>query len=142
MKKALFRILLMSLMLSFTGCMNTGETHSLADGSSPAAYKKGVLDGEKELKNGTLAIESFGLPSPWSPVYAQILKQRYGIEEQTVAGCCVDAEIIGHAEGFNSVMDKAIKQRYRKDVFEEAAAEAIAFYNAKKAAQDSPPKDK
>lgn len=126
MKIAIMNLLVVATLLSFAGCAGTSDL------SSPVAYHRGTKDGKEELKKGALAVESFGLLAPWTPIYSRILKERYGVEERIVAGCSVDSDIIGHADGFNTVMERAITEKYGKDVFAEAATEARSEYNMKK----------
>ena len=126
MKIAIINLLLVATVLSFAGCSATSDL------SSPVAYQQGTKDGKEELKKGVLAVESFGLLAPWTPIYIKILKKRYGVEERIVSGCSVDSDIIGHADGFNTVMKRAITEKYGKDVFAEAATEATSEYNKKK----------
>ncbi len=89
-----------------------------------ASFIQGKADARKELKEGTLAIETMGLLVRHHGHYAKILKERYNIQVRGVAGCMVNSFIIGHAEGFNQVMNAEIKRRFGKNVFEHALTEA------------------
>ncbi len=125
MKIAIINLLVVATLLSFAGCAGTSDL------SSPVAYRRGTRDGKEELKKGVLAVESFGLLAPWTPTYVRILKERYGVEDRIVTGCSVDNDIVGHADGFNTVTKRAITEKYGKDVFAEAATEARSEYNKK-----------
>jgi hypothetical protein len=118
-----FFLLLTAMTLA--GCAHDADYE---ESYSKSAYHKGRADARSELSKGVLAIESFGLPPPWVRLYEKILKERYGIEDRTVAGCMVNDEIIGHAKGFNEVMEREIKKRWPEDVFEQASIEAHKEY--------------
>ncbi len=102
--------------------------------SSP--HQRGIKEARDKISQGKLAIETYGKPLQWRSEYNRILFERYGIENRSVAGCIVDGQILGHAEGFNSVMKKTIKQRHGKDVFDKTSAEAEAKFVEANAAKE------
>ncbi|MCB1225129.1 MAG: hypothetical protein KDK99_04895 [Verrucomicrobiales bacterium] len=114
------------LALTALACHSPDQGHGLP--FSEAAYAKGKSDAQAELKKGHLALESFGYPASWSDLYQEMLKERYDIEDRRVAGCVIDGHILGHANGFNEVMEAEIHRRYGKDVFEKVSAEAQETY--------------
>jgi len=116
MKVLLYRILFgITSLLLVTSCATDYSRRDAAKGRS---------DARADLSAGKLALESFGLPAPWAGTYARLLRERYGIEKRSVAGCVVDSGIVSHADGFNEVMRAEIKRRFGVDVFERTAAEA------------------
>jgi hypothetical protein len=117
--------LLLLTAMTLAGCAHDADYE---ESYSKSAYHKGRADALSELNKGVLAVESFGLPPAWVRLYEKILKEKYGIEDRTVAGCMVNDEIIGHAKGFNEVMEREIKKRWTEDVFEQASNEAHKEY--------------
>ena len=116
MKTILLRILLgIASLLLITSCATDYSRRDAAKGRS---------DARNDLRAGKLANEGFGLPAPWASTYDRLLHQRYGVEARSVAGCLVTRDIVGHAVGYNEVMDAEIKRRFGADVFERTAAEA------------------
>jgi len=95
---------------------------------STSAYEKGHDDAERDLKAGRLALEIFGLPAPYFGEYTKLLLDRYHIELHQVAGCVIDNQIAGHANGYNEVAIKEIERRYGKDILETARQEASERY--------------
>ncbi len=51
--------------------------------------------------------------------YARLLKERYGVELNYVAGCVVTEELVGYADGYNSTSKQLLEQKYGKDIFAE-----------------------
>jgi len=88
------------------------------------AYQAGHEDAGKDVREGRLIIESFGLPPPWDADYAKLLKERYGIELRAVAGCVVDDNIVGHRKGYNEVSEAEIQRRFGSDILEKTQLEA------------------
>jgi hypothetical protein len=116
MKTILLRILFgIASLLLITSCATDYSRREAAKGRS---------DARNDLRAGKLANEGFGLPASWASTYDRLLRQRYGVESRSVAGCVVTSEIVGHAVGYNEVMDAEIKRRFGADVFERTAAEA------------------
>jgi len=114
------RIALLAL-LALMGCSPNPDF-------SRSAYLRGIADAEAELADGRLALERFGYPPPWLPAYRRILRERHGIEERSVAGCVVDAEVTSHAQGFNEVMNREIRRKWPGEILDRAAQEAAAQY--------------
>lgn len=92
--------------------------------TSSRAKARGRTDAQADISAGKLAIESFGLPSPDAPVYRRLLKERYGIELRPVAGCVVDEQILGHAAGYNEVMNAEITRRHGPGLFDKVSEES------------------
>jgi len=95
-----------------------------------SAYKKGHDDAERDVKAGRLALEIFGLPAPYFGEYTKLLLNQYHIELRRVAGCVIDEQISGHAQGYNEVAMKEIERRYGKDMLETARQEASQRFEA------------
>lgn len=98
---------------------------------SEAAAIQGRADALKELAQGTLALETMGLPPVSRGAYMDLLKQRHGIQLRAVAGCIVTSTITGHARGFNEVMMAEIQKRFGPDALANAERHAEAQTSAK-----------
>jgi hypothetical protein len=89
-----------------------------------AAAVSGQANALKEIAEGRLALETYGLPSRTRGPYIDLLKTKYDIQLRAVAGCIVDSTITGHARGFNEVMMTEIEKRFGADALAKAEAEA------------------
>lgn len=89
-----------------------------------SARRAGEAQAKDDLRKGRLALETYGLPMPEE--YAQILRNRYGIEVRPIAGDTdVTAKVIGHEEGYNKVSEPEIIRRFGNGVIERAAEESL-----------------
>lgn len=110
---------LAAVLLSGCGAStNEGVLFSLA-------RKIGAKDAKSHVAANKLAVESFGMPAAWMGEYKKLLKSQYDIELRTVAGCVVDDRILGHAEGYNKVMETEIKRRFGGDALKRAQQDAM-----------------
>ncbi len=98
---------------------------------SEAAALQGRADALKELAQGTLALETMGLPPRSRGAYMDLLKQRHGIQLRAVAGCLVTPSLTGHARGFNEVMLAEIQKRFGPDALAQAERDAESQTSAK-----------
>ncbi len=89
-----------------------------------AAYQQGKAAATRELAEGKLALETYGLPPVSRRAYMDLLKQRHGIQLRAVAGCIVNSTITGHARGFNEVMMAEIEKRFGPDALTKLIEEA------------------
>ena len=97
-------ICILAAML-LTGCVFNDTVQDTADHTtySRRAYIAGQADARRDIQHGVLAIEAHGLGAGYGK-YAEILKQRYGIEERGVAGCGIlDNKTEGHLRGYNGI---------------------------------------
>lgn len=130
------RLLTVALSIGmFSAAAETQKPGTVATGGgdnhhSASAYKKGHDEAERDLKAGRLALEIFGLPAPYFGEYTKLLLERYHIEIRQVAGCVIDAQVSGHAKGYNEVAMKEIERRYGKDIFETTRQEASKRFEA------------
>lgn len=102
---------------------------------SKSAYESGRVDAERDLRAGRLIVEIYGFPLRGEPEYAQMLRDRYGVELRRVASDIVDVNAIGHAMGYNVVSEAEIKRRFGSDVFERLQQEAERIYNQRQRPQ-------
>jgi hypothetical protein len=82
-----------------------------------------------DLLRGHYEILGLGLPAPWHPEYARLLRERYGIQERVVAGCVVSKSLLAYVEGYNSVTMSAANRKFRRDIFHESIADASRNWN-------------
>jgi uncharacterized protein (DUF2141 family) len=78
-----------------------------------SAYMRGRTDAKKDAKSNRLALEAFGFGTitPGAPNFSDEALKQCGIEINHTAGCVVGPRIVGHANGYNSVMIEEIKRR-------------------------------
>ena len=119
------------MILVLAGGLLLFGSGALAQPSSLKAYEAGRADAEKDIRANVLALERFGLPAAWDGEYSRILQEKYRILVRPVAGCVVNADIIGHAKGYNEVSRPEIERRFGADVFEKARKEAAKLHREK-----------
>ena len=92
----------------------------------------GSLVAHFDVARGHYEVQSYGLPASWRPEYARLLRERYGIEHHTVAGCVVTESLVSYVSAYNSVVRAAAKRKFGHDVFPECAADAKGMQRAVK----------
>jgi hypothetical protein len=68
---------------------------------------------------GYYSIKVRGLPPPYSGETYQLLWERYGVNVEAVGGCMTPEGTAAFADGYNSVSERLLNQRFRKDILEE-----------------------
>jgi hypothetical protein len=86
--------------------------------------RNGQADAKRDLADGHLQLHSFGLPAPWVPEYARLLKERLGVEYRPVAGCVVTEELVSNTAAYNKVMISEIERRFGTGVLQQIRDEA------------------
>lgn len=66
---------------------------------------------------------------------AQLLRERYGIEVQTVALCIVSETLRSYADSYDEVSAAAANHKFRHDVFKECAEVAQSQWELQRAAK-------
>jgi hypothetical protein len=97
---------------------------------SRSAYERGRRDGEADIHAGRLVFEDYGFPRKGQEEFADILRERYGVELRRVDDDIVDDTTVGHARGYNEVSDAEIERRFGASVIQNAAGEAAEHYDA------------
>jgi hypothetical protein len=92
------------------------------------AYPRGMIVAYADAFRGHDEIKEFGLPPPWAEDYARLLSQRYGVEVNQVAGCCVTQDLEWYVDGYNSVTCARLTAHFGKDIFAECFADAEAAW--------------
>ena len=57
-------------------------------------------------------------------MYVRLLKERYGVKVNYIAGCIVTQDLAWSADGYNSVSVPRINAKFGKDIFAECQGEA------------------
>ncbi|MBN9516933.1 hypothetical protein J0H58_00210 [bacterium] len=93
-----------------------------------SAYPRGVTAAWVDAARGHDEIQAYGYPEPKRFESARLLRERYGVHTNTVAGCVVTYELRWYVSGYNSVSIPNINARHGKDVFEECYEEAFVAW--------------
>lgn len=93
-----------------------------------AAWPFGAVMAHIDHWRGNDEVKTFGLPADWSDDYAVLLRDRYGVELNPVAGCTPSLSQMQYVEGYNRVSESYLKEQHGKDILEECAEEAQANY--------------
>jgi hypothetical protein len=99
------------------------------------APSRGRLSAHFDLWRGHYIVLAYGLPSPWRPKYAHLLRERYGIEVHTVALCIVSETLRSYADSYNEVSAAAANRNFGHDVFKECAEVASKNWELQRAAR-------
>ena len=92
------------------------------------ACLRGQLAAHYDVARGHQLQLIYGLPSLMDPVYARVLRERYGIEMRTVAGCIISTSLRSYADGYNEVSVAAANRKWGRDVFEDSWKEAARIW--------------
>jgi len=82
---------------------------------------------------------AYGLPSPWRSQYAQLLRERYGVEVRTVALCIVSETLRSYADTYDEVSAAGANHKFGHDVFKECEGVARSHWELQRAARLSTP---
>jgi hypothetical protein len=89
-----------------------------------AAYPRGAVAAYLEHTRGHREVKTFGYPPPERREYARLLRERYGVEVNVVAGCVVTEELVQYVKGYNAVSKWLLKEEFGRDIFAECWEEA------------------
>jgi hypothetical protein len=91
-----------------------------------SAYRKGRAEANNDLAAGRLRYRTYGMPEVWNGpnLYTEHLRNDYGIELVTVAGCVVTEDLVNRTRGYNETTLPAIEARYGKGVLERVHKQA------------------
>src|SRR5262249_15348921 len=76
--------------------------------ATEAAYKRGVAEAEKELKEDRATIYEYGMRSTW---LTEHMNRRTGLPYKAIAGCEGDGESLAVAEAHNKPIDDYIAKQ-------------------------------
>jgi hypothetical protein len=102
---------------------------------SLSAKQRGYWAARVDLRRGHYILLAYGLPSPWRPEYAQLLRERYGIEVHTVALCIVSETLRSYVDSYDEVSAAGANRKFGHDVFKECAETASKNWELPKAAK-------
>jgi len=100
-----------------------------------SAPVRGRLMARYDVWRGQYVVLAYGLPPPWRPRYAQLLRERYGIEVRTVALCIVSETLLSYADSYDEVSAAAANHKFGHDVFKECAEVARSQWELQRAAK-------
>jgi hypothetical protein len=73
-----------------------------------AGYLRGKAEAQRDIQSGTVKVKTYGLAGSWITTYGRLLKDRHGINLDTVAGCCVTHELVDEVRGYNEISEAFI----------------------------------
>lgn len=85
---------------------------------------RGRIAAHFDLRRRHYRLLVYGLPPAWRSGYADLLRERYGIEVRAVAYCIVSETLISYVEGYDTVSVAAANRKFGRDVFAECAEDA------------------
>jgi hypothetical protein len=92
----------------------------------PAAESRGRLAANLDQALGRSALLVYGLGSPESTRYYQLLHQRYCIRVVRVADCIVSRSLAAYADAYDQVSSQNAVRKHGRDIFEECYQQAKA----------------
>lgn len=97
-------------------------------GYSREDYRAGQADARRDVQQGRLIVEIYGLLPPWFLDHAGVLHDRYRVKYRIVGGCVVDPKIEGHSAGYNNISEAEIDRRFGKDALLRSERDAQQTY--------------
>ncbi|MBX3270112.1 MAG: hypothetical protein KF729_07610 [Sandaracinaceae bacterium] len=91
------------------------------------AAMMGAVAARVDIARGTPRLLTFGYPAPARGLYAALLEERLGVSLDAIAGCVVNDEIVGRAEGYNRVMSAYLERVHGAGSLDALWAEAEAL---------------
>ena len=89
-----------------------------------SAYLHGALDAWVDRARGQSKFKSYGYVMGWEGEYRRLLRDRYGVTVEPVAGCLVTEDLVRYVHGYNDVSCARLQARFGKDIFAECKKEA------------------
>ena len=86
-----------------------------------AAAAEGRREAETDIRDGKLMLRTYGYAAGAKTKYAELLRERLGVETVAVAGCVVDASIVAETAAYNEVMKAEIAKRFGPDALKSLA---------------------
>ncbi|MGA3371179.1 MAG: hypothetical protein ABSC48_05400 [Terracidiphilus sp.] len=104
----------------------------------PLAAALGQHNAQVDVAHGHYKILTHGIANPEGSPYANLLRQRYGVELHAVAGCIVSKSLVDYVDAYNNVSTDAVNRKFGHDVFKEVYDEDEANWRRWK--QENPVK--
>ena len=87
----------------------------------PTAYPRGMLMAFIDHACGHYEIQTYGYPVAWYREYSSLLREKYDVQLNMVAGCVVWPTLEWYVDGYNSVSESLLKDKYGQDIFRECS---------------------
>src|SRR5208282_2349061 len=84
---------------------------------SATAPLRGRMAAHFDVRRKHYRVLVYGLPPAWRSGYADLLRERYGIEVRAVAYCIVSETLISYVESYDAVSVAAANRKFGRDVF-------------------------
>ena len=86
----------------------------------PIPFFCGQREARADIATGQFMVLSYGLVDRSRSEYGALLRQRYGVEVHTVAGCIVSKSTHDYVAAYNGVSVAAANRKFGHDIFKEA----------------------
>jgi hypothetical protein len=87
-------LLLMSVSAFASDATPVAASQGNISAASGYAGRDGAAEAKQDIVNGHPKLKAFGLPAPWIHEYAKLLKERLSIEQERIAGCVVNQDLL------------------------------------------------
>jgi hypothetical protein len=94
--------------------------------------RDGVKEAASDFSRGVPKLLGYGLRME-IPEQAEILKQRFGISEESLAGCIVSEPLVSFANAYNAEILRRVAKAFGPTAFNDAVRDALAAREAKRA---------
>jgi hypothetical protein len=112
-----------------------GDTKNHAERARFAFFNWNTLGrkaAEADIRRGTPKMLVFGLRAPWDSDIRQLLKEKFGVQLEGIAGCMVTQAQVDYANGYDDRIEKEIAARF--GVTASVEEEAKRIYEARQKA--------
>jgi hypothetical protein len=89
------------------------------------AYHRGMLAAYLDHSRGHYEVQTYGFPAEWRHEYARLLRERYGVELNAVAGCVVSHDLVAYVDGYNAASRRLLTARFGSDIFADCRRQAM-----------------
>ena len=101
-------------------------------------YIRGRRDALQDLSKGHLSLKFWGLPSPASSVYHDLLLKRFAVHSTIVGGCVMVMGTEAESAGYNDVMMREIERRHGRGALDGLWRDAELIYRQRLARKGGP----
>ena len=98
---------------------------------SRTASFRGKHAAQRDLAHGHYVILAYGLPPAGVVEYAQIMRQKYGVEYRQVARCIVSQSLVSYADAYDEVSGSEIRKKFGQNFFANSWDEATKEFREK-----------
>lgn len=123
---ALALLTLLALSAVAGGCASdTGDAGEGTRDPRPIT-DEGANEARDDIRREHLELRGYGLPAPWVADYARLLKERFGVGYNPVAGCVVSPDLVRKTGAYNGVMTAEIERRHGAGVLDRLREEVTS----------------